>query len=54
MSPLVQAGAMATVSLGKGMSADERWQKISKKMDDFADAELPLNQEVFESESDTN
>ena len=54
LSPLVNAGAMATVSLVKGMSADERWQKISKNMDDFADAELSLNKEVFKSESDTN
>ena len=54
LSPLVNAGAMATVSLVKGSSADERWQKISKNMDDFADAELPLNKDVFKSESDTN
>ena len=54
LSPLVNAGAMATVSLVKGTSADERWQKISKNMDDFADAELSLNVEVFKSESDTN
>jgi glutaminase len=54
LSPLVNAGAMATVSLVKGSSADERWQKISKNMDEFADAQLPLNKDVFKSESDTN
>ncbi|MFI5022753.1 MAG: glutaminase A [Alphaproteobacteria bacterium] len=54
LSPLVNAGAMATVSLVKASSADERWQKISANMDGFADAKLPLNQDVFKSESDTN
>ena len=54
LSPLVNAGAMATVSLVKGSSADERWQKISKNMNDFANVELPLNKDVFKSESDTN
>ncbi len=54
LSPLVNAGAMATVSLVKGGSANERWQKIAANMDGFADAELSLNQAVFKSESDTN
>ena len=54
LSPLVNAGAMATVSLVKAANAAERWQKIAANMDAFADAELSLNQAVFESESDTN
>jgi glutaminase len=54
LSPLVNAGAMATVSLVKAGSANERWQKIAANMDKFADAELSLNQAVFKSESDTN
>jgi glutaminase len=54
LSPLVNAGAMATVSLVKAGSANERWQKIAANMDGFADAELSLNQAVFKSESDTN
>lgn len=45
---------MATVSLVKAGSANERWQKIITNMDGFADAELSLNQAVFKSESDTN
>ena len=54
LSPLVNAGAMATVSLVKAANATERWQKIAANMDAFADAELSLNQAVFKSESDTN
>jgi glutaminase len=54
LSPLVNAGAMATVSLVKAANANERWQKIAANMDAFADAELSLNQAVFKSESDTN
>jgi glutaminase len=54
LSPLVNAGAMATVSLVKAANADERWKKINDNMDAFADAELALNAEVYKSESDTN
>ena len=54
LSPLVNAGAMATVSLVQAANAEERWRKISANMNDFADAELPLNDAVFKSESDTN
>jgi glutaminase len=54
LSPLVNAGAIATVSLVKANSPDERWRKINSNMDDFADATLALNKEVFKSESDTN
>lgn len=54
LSPLVNAGAMATVSLVKAGGAEERWQKISANIDAFANAELPLNQAVYKSEADTN
>lgn len=54
LSPLVNAGAMATVSLVKASNASERWQKISANINGFANAELPLNDDVFKSESDTN
>jgi glutaminase len=53
-NPLVNAGAMATVSLVKAGSAAERWQRISENMNRFAAAKLPLNEEVYKSESDTN
>ena len=54
LSPLVNAGAMATVSLVKADSPTERWHKISANLDAFANAELPFNNDVFKSESDTN
>jgi glutaminase len=54
LSPLVNAGAMATVSLVQAGSPDERWQKISANLDAFANAQLPLNADVFKSEADTN
>jgi glutaminase len=54
LSPLVNAGAMATVSLVQAASAEERWRKIITNMNDFADAELSLNEAVFKSESNTN
>lgn len=54
ISPLVNAGAMATVSLVQAASPTERWTKISENMNDFATTALSLNQEVYKSESDTN
>ncbi len=54
VNPLVNAGAMASVSLVKASSAAERWEKIASTYDKFAGAELPLNQEVYKSEADTN
>jgi glutaminase len=54
LNPLVNAGAMAAVSLVKATNATERWQKIAANMDAFADAQLSLNEAVFKSESDTN
>jgi glutaminase len=54
LSPLVNAGAIATVSLVQAGSSDERWQKISANLDAFANAQLPLNVDVFKSEADTN
>jgi len=54
LSPLVNAGAIAAVSLVKASTADERWQRISDNMSGFANAKLPLNRDVYKSEADTN
>lgn len=54
VNPLVNAGAMASVSLVKAASADERWDKILTTYSKFAGAKLHLNQEVYKSEADTN
>jgi glutaminase len=54
MNPFVNPGAIATVGLVKGASADEVWRKIIGIHNDFAGRELEVNQEVYKSESDTN
>lgn len=54
VNPLVNAGAMASVSLVKAGSAAERWEKIANIYDKFAGGKLPLNQEVYKSEASTN
>ena len=54
VNPFVNAGAMATVSLVTGDSADERWAKIMGAMDLFAGRSLEVNEEVYRSESETN
>jgi glutaminase len=54
LSPLVNAGAIATVSLVKAGTADERWRRITDNMSRCANAALPLNQDVYKSEADTN
>ena len=54
VSPLVNAGAMATVSLVKASSPEERWNKIIGIMSKFAGRPLTVNDEVYKSESETN
>ncbi|EIJ5074477.1 glutaminase A [Salmonella enterica] len=53
-NPLVNAGAISTVSLVKAKDADARWQTIISNMDAFADSHLNVNQDVYRSESATN
>ena len=50
VSPLVNAGAMATVSLVKASSPEERWNKIIDTMSKFAGRTLTVNEEVYKSE----
>jgi glutaminase len=55
VNPLVNAGAIAAVSLVKATSEDDRWQKVLTNMRDFAGgADLPLLDEVFKSEYETS
>ncbi len=54
LNPFVNAGAIATTSLLKATSPDERWQKIIGQMSAFAGRALSVNQDVYKSESDTN
>jgi glutaminase len=53
-NPLVNAGAIATVSLIQGKSSDDKWNKIIGMMNSFSNNKLSVNQKVYKSESDTN
>lgn len=54
LSPLVNAGAMATVSLLPAVSADEKWQKILDGYSQFAGHSLEVMDAVYTSETATN
>jgi len=54
VNPLVNAGAIASVSLVKASNEEDRWQKILGNLSDFAgSAPLPLLEEVYKSEYET-
>src|SRR6185436_14416948 len=54
VNPLVNAGAIASVSMVKASSADQRWQKILANQSRFAGEPLRLIDEVYKSEAETN
>lgn len=54
LNPLVNAGAIATVSLVPGNNAAAVWQNILGRFAALACRELPVMDEVYESESATN
>lgn len=54
LSSLVNAGAMATVSLLPAASADEKWQKILDGYSQFAGHRLEVMDAVYTSETATN
>jgi glutaminase len=53
-NPLVNAGAIATVSLVSGQTPDEKWRKILNFYSRAAGEKLTLIDEVYKSEADTN
>jgi glutaminase len=53
VNPLVNAGAIAAVSLVEAKTEQERWSLIKANLEDFAGGELTLLQEVFDSEYET-
>lgn len=53
-NPLVNAGAIATVSLISGKTADEKWSKILNFYSRAAGEKLVLIDEVYKSEAATN
>lgn len=54
LSPLVNAGAMATTSLIKAGSAEERWARILDMQSRLAGARIEMSQDVNQSEQSTN
>ena len=54
VNPLVNCGAMASVSLVKANSPEERWNKILDYQSKFAGEKLKLIDEVYKSEAATN
>ncbi|MCR6500075.1 glutaminase A [Shinella sp. CPCC 101442] len=53
-NPMVNSGAIATTSLVPGANTDEKWKFIHDGLSKFAGRQLPLNEEVYASASDTN
>jgi glutaminase len=53
-NPLVNAGAIGTVALLKAATPTERWTKVSDTLNAFAGRKLTVNQEVYQSESESN
>ena len=53
-NPMVNPGAIATTSLAGGETAEERWRFIHEGLSRFAGRELPLNEEVYASASQSN
>ncbi|RLA14052.1 MAG: hypothetical protein DRQ52_05010 [Gammaproteobacteria bacterium] len=53
VNPLVNAGAMASVSLVKASSENERWDLILGNLSDFAGAPLTMMEKVYQSEYST-
>lgn len=54
INPLVNAGAIASVSMVAATNAEDRWQKILACESKFAGEPLQLIDEVYRSEADTN
>lgn len=53
-NPMVNAGAIATTSLVPGKSHDEKWRFIHDGLSRFAGRKLSINEEVYQSATDTN
>lgn len=53
VNPLVNAGAIAAVSLIQANSEEERWNKVMQNISDFAGRPLTVLEKVYESEYST-
>jgi glutaminase len=54
VNPLVNAGAIASVSMVKAESAEERWNRILTNLSRFAGEKLTVIDEIYKSEAATN
>jgi glutaminase len=54
VNPLVNAGAIAAVSLVEAESEKERWSKVSGNINDYAGRKLSVLEEVYNSEYETS
>ena len=53
-NPLVNAGALATVSLIAAENAAAKWELLQNNLNNYADMPLLVNQEAYQSEMATN
>ena len=53
-NPMVNAGAIGTVSLAPGGDVEAKWKFVQEGLSRFAGRELPLDEEVFPSAAATN
>jgi len=53
VNPLVNAGAIAAVSLVQAESEAERWERILDNIEGFAGSDLPVLEDVYKSEYET-
>jgi glutaminase len=54
VNPMVNAGAIAAVSMVKAGSEEERWKMVLDNLSDFAAAPLSLLEDVYKSEYETS
>ncbi len=53
-NPMVNPGALATVSLVPGRTAEDKWRFIQEGLSRFAGRELTINEEIYASASASN
>jgi glutaminase len=53
-NPMVNSGAIAATSLVPGANREEKWKRLHGTLSRFAGRELPLNEEVYASATETN
>lgn len=54
VNPLVNAGAIATVSLIKAKNDKQKWNIIESNLENFTGTDLKVQKDIYKSETDTN